>query len=334
MNRKRIILVALAAVLLAVVAGIAVWRLLVPEPAPAPTGLSVPIEMVEIQPGAFLMGSPEDEEDRNYFETRHPVRITYAFKMGKTEVTQRQWREVMGTTIQQQRDKAQQKGGGLPSLANRFSEQGLKIKDNPYGAFKEIIDKGLWSKLKWLAVGTEYRLPLHGEGDDYPMYHVSWDEAAEFCKRLTEQELVAGRLPAGMVYSLPTEAEWEYACRAGSTTRFANGDTEADLDKIGWYDGNSGNTTHPVGTKLPNDWGLYDMHGNVAEWCHDRYWYDYYPNGEAVDPSGPVKGHSRSFRGGGWSNPSRYCRSADRSSITPGDGIAFLGFRITRSRSE
>jgi formylglycine-generating enzyme required for sulfatase activity len=323
MKRKRIILVALAAVLVAV-AGIAVWWLLSPEPVPEPTGLSTPIEMVEIPPGEFLMGSPGGEEGREEWdtdETQHLVRITYAFKMGKTEVTQRQWREVMGTTIQQQRDKAQERS----SLGDRLKGLGFAIKDDAFGTFKDVRDNGVWKTLKAVVVG-EARWPLYGEGDDYPIYLVSWDDAMEFCHRLTEQERVVARLPAGYEYRLPTEAEWEYACRAGSTTRFANGGTEADLDKIGWCYGNSGDTSHSVGGKLPNAWGLYDMHGNVWEWCHD--WYDKFPDGEAINPFGSTTGSYRVYRGGAWNFLSRFCRSAYRGCHPPGSRDGYLGFRV------
>jgi formylglycine-generating enzyme required for sulfatase activity len=325
MKRKQIILVALTAVLVAV-AGVAVWRWLSPEPVPKPTGLSTPIELVEIPPGEFLMGSPKDEEGRFDHEPQHLVRITYAFKMGKYEVTQKQWREVMGTTIQQQRDKEQRDYGELPSFGKRLMELGKEIKDNPFGAFEEIRDSGVWQTVKWLAVGEVARWPLAGEGNEHPMYYVSWDEAAEFCRCLTDLERAAGRIPTGHKFRLPTEAEWEYACRTGSTTRFANGDTEGDLDKIGWYGDNSGGITHPVGTKLPNAWGLHDMHGNVWEWCHD--WYDDYPADEVVDSFGPATGSSRVFRGGSWSDPSRNCRSASRAGLAPGLRSFNLGFRV------
>jgi formylglycine-generating enzyme required for sulfatase activity len=324
MNRKQIILVALAAVLVAV-AGIAVWRLLSPEPVPEPTGLSTPIELVEIQPGEFLMGSPETEEGREEWgtdETQHLTRITYAFKMGKTEVTQKQWREVMGTTIQQQQ---QDKAHDRLALGGRIKDQVRRIKDDSILAFGVILEDGLWRTLKWLAVGEE-RWSLYGEGDDHPMYYVNWEEATEFCRRLTDLERVTGLLPPGQEYRLPAEAEWEYACRAGSTTRFANGDAEADLAKIGWYDGNSGSVTHPVGTKRANAWGLHDMHGNVWEWCHD--WYEDYPSGEVVDPFGPTTGSYRVLRGGSWFNPSRNCRSAYRVRNAPGLRSGSLGFRV------
>ena len=315
MNRKQILLVALTAVLVAV-AGIAVWRLLSPAP-----GLSTPIEMVDIQPGEFLMGSPTTEVDREDNERpQHPVKITYAFKMGKTEVTQKQWREVMGTTIRQQRDKAQDRS----SLGKRLKMLGKDIKDNPFGTFDEIQDEGMWKTIKAVAAGRN-RWPLYGEGDDYPMYWVNWGEATEFCQKLTELERVAGRLPPGQEYRLPAEAEWEYACRAGSITRFANGNTEAELDKIGWYGGNSG-ATHPVGAKIPNAWGLHDLHGNVWEWCLD--WYGDYSAEESFDPFGPATGTDQIARGGGWDSSFLICRSAERTRCWPSFRGKYLGFRV------
>jgi formylglycine-generating enzyme required for sulfatase activity len=339
MKRKWIIMVVLAAVLVAV-AGIAVWRLLSPAP-----GLSAPIEMVELLPGEFLMGSPEDEEDNYLANATLPqglelerispppqcqVRITYAFKMGKTEVTQKQWHEVMGTTIQQQRDKAQEQSSlWRSSLGDRLKELGEAIKDNSFGAFERIKDNGVWTTLKELAVGEE-RWSLDGEGDDHPMYYVNWEEATEFCRRLTDLERAAGRLPVGHVYRLPTEAEWEYACRAGSTTQFAEGDSEIDLDKVGWYYRNSGGTSHRVGTKLPNAWGLHDMHGSISEWCHD--WYADYPAGEVVNPFGPATGSDRIIRGGHWNSDAWNCRSAYRSNVRmPLITSSEIGFRIVLS---
>ncbi|HXP61012.1 MAG TPA: formylglycine-generating enzyme family protein, partial [Dongiaceae bacterium] len=123
-----------------------------------------------------------------------------------------------------------------------------------------------------------------------PVENVSWVEATNFCARLTEKERQAGRLPAGYVYRLPTEAEWEYACRARTTSRFSYGD-DTQYDKLGryaWCFRNGGGQTHPVGTKSPNRWGLYDMHGNVWEWCMD--WYGGYPGGSVTDPTGADHG--------------------------------------------
>ena len=146
-----------------------------------------------------------------------------------------------------------------------------------------------------------------GEGSQYPIYYVSWIDAIEFCRKLTERERRAGRLPEGYKYTLPTEAQWEYTCRAGTTGKYAG---NGNLEDMGWYSRNSGNSTHPVGQKTSNAWGLYDMHGNVWEWCLD--WYGDYPTGSVTDPTGPVSGSSRVLRGGYWNLSAWYSRSAYR----------------------
>ena len=147
---------------------------------------------------------------------------------------------------------------------------------------------------------------------------VSWFDATNYCGKLTQRERAAGRISTNSVYRLPTEAEWEYACRAWTSTRFSYGDDPGytNLTHYAWYDVNSGATTHPVGQKLPNPWGLYDMHGNVAEWCQD--WYGPYPGGIALDPQGPATGSTRMGRGGLWFRPASYCRSAWRRRPPPG----------------
>ena len=129
---------------------------------------------------------------------------------------------------------------------------------------------------------------------------------------------------------LPTEAQWEYACRAGSKTRYCFGDDASKLGDYAWYDANSGNTTHPVGEKKPNAWGLYDMHGNVWEWCQD--WYDagYYAKSPTNDPTGAATGLYRVIRGGCWIYPARYCRSAARINLfEPGFRASYLGLRVS-----
>jgi formylglycine-generating enzyme required for sulfatase activity len=160
-------------------------------------------------------------------------------------------------------------------------------------------------------------------GDDCPIENVSWNDAQEFIKRLNGKE--------GKTYRLPTEAEWEYACRAGSTSRYCFGDDEGKLSEYAWYTDNSGGRTHPVGTKKPNDWGLYDMHGNVWEWCED--WYGDYPSGKVTDPAGPSTGSERVLRGGGWGSDARTCRSATRSGGAPVNRFGIIGFRLSFSRS-
>jgi formylglycine-generating enzyme required for sulfatase activity len=177
---------------------------------------------------------------------------------------------------------------------------------------------------------------LYGEGDNYPMYYVSWYEAVEYCNKRSQKE---GLTPAYTIngtnvtwnrsasgYRLPTEAEWEYACRAGTTTAYNTG--ASITDDTGWYRENSGDTTHPVGQKPANAWGLYDMHGNVWEWCWD--WYGDYPSGAQTDPIGASSGSICVRRGGGWPYAAQYARSAYRGSFTPFLRFAFLGFRVVR----
>jgi formylglycine-generating enzyme required for sulfatase activity len=162
-----------------------------------------------------------------------------------------------------------------------------------------------------------------------PVEQVSWEDAVEFCRRLSElpEEKAAGR-----VYRLPTEAEWEYACRAGSTTAFSFGDKLHSLDNYAWFSDNSNEQTHPVGQKKPNAWGLYDMHGNVWEWCCD--WYGEYPKDAVSDPSGPSEGVRRVNRGGSWNNGAAYCRSSLRIRRNPAYRFPLNGFRLALSSRE
>jgi formylglycine-generating enzyme required for sulfatase activity len=132
---------------------------------------------------------------------------------------------------------------------------------------------------------------------------------------------------------LPTEAEWEYACRAGSTTRYCFGDDEAALMEYSWYGGNSDDRPHPVAQMKSNAWGLYDLHGNVWEWCSDWYDKDYYPKSPTADPTGPVTGSSRVNRGGGWHDDARNCQSWVRSRYQPTSRYIILGFRVARAPS-
>ena len=169
--------------------------------------------------------------------------------------------------------------------------------------------------------------PSEYKGANNPVEMVSWEDAVEFCRRLSE---LPAEKAAGNVYRLPTEAEWEYACRAGTTTKFSFGDDESDFGEYGWYRENSGRTTHPVGSKLPNAWGLYDMHGNVWEWCQD--WYGDYPSGSVTDPSGATSSSFRVLRGGGWDYSADGCRSAFRGRDLPScRDYGRLGFRVVRS---
>ncbi len=164
-----------------------------------------------------------------------------------------------------------------------------------------------------------------------PVESVSYYDAKAFCDKLNLKYL--NILPQGYKFDLPTEAQWEYACRAGTTTSLNSGknitsETGAcfNLDEIGWYDKNSGVSTHEVGKKKPNAWGIYDMHGNVWEWCRD--WYSDYPSSSVTDPTGPYGGYSRVRRGGSWFSIARSCRSALRSADDPGFRRNIIGFRL------
>jgi formylglycine-generating enzyme required for sulfatase activity len=159
-----------------------------------------------------------------------------------------------------------------------------------------------------------------------PVENVSWDDAVEFCVLLTVRDKALGRLPAGYEYRLPTEAEWEYACRAETTTRYSYSEEASLLGLYAWYSDNSNRKTHPVGTKLSNPWGLCDVHGNVWEWCLD--WKGTYPGGSVTDPKGPVDGSFRVLRGGSWSNDARDCRSAYRYGNPPSVLGNVIGFRV------
>lgn len=163
----------------------------------------------------------------------------------------------------------------------------------------------------------------HLDSSSLPVESISWYHAHTFCLFLSS---LPEEKEAGRVYRLPTEAQWEYACRAGSTSAYCYGDDSSMLDLYAWHGNNSSASTHPVGTKRPNAWGLYDMHGNVLEWCAD--WYAPYPNGTCSDPKGPATGYGRVFRGGSFDLCPQMCGSAFRSMNHPTYRMHNLGFRV------
>jgi formylglycine-generating enzyme required for sulfatase activity len=225
---------------------------------------SIGMKFILIPAGTFIMGSPSDDPERFKDEIHHQVTISRSFYIQTTEVTQRQWKQVMGSN---------------PSY------------------FKN-------------------------GGDDCPVENVSWNDVQEFIKELNRQERTEK-------YRLPTEAEWEYAARAGTTTKYSFGNSEDNLEKYAWYDKNSGNQTHPVGQKRPNAWDLYDMHGNVWEWVQD--WFGDYPSGHATDPTVPSPGSYRVVRGGSSGSFARSCRSVNRLCFSPNAKFYDLGFRLVRT---
>jgi formylglycine-generating enzyme len=167
------------------------------------------------------------------------------------------------------------------------------------------------------------------EGSDYAACYVSWNDAQEFCLALSKKD--------GKTYRLPTEAEWEYACRGGTTTVYHFGSDVSDLGEYAWWGGMVGNGNckseqyaHQVRRKKPNAFGLHDMHGNVFEWCQDCYGGDYYASPPAADPVGPTFGSSRVLRGGSWYYDAEPCRSANRSELSPDYRSCYIGFRVVR----
>jgi formylglycine-generating enzyme required for sulfatase activity len=164
--------------------------------------------------------------------------------------------------------------------------------------------------------------PRFMQTDEHPVVYVSWNDAVAFCEWLSQKE--------GKKYRLPTEAEWEYSCRAGTTTRYGFGDVESQLKDYAWYDKNSDRGTHSVGKKKANARGLYDMHGNVRQWCQDWYDKDYYTNRARQDPQGPGAGTDRVARGSSWSSEPRNCRAARRMGHKPDGRDNDLGFRVVR----
>jgi formylglycine-generating enzyme required for sulfatase activity len=179
---------------------------------------------------------------------------------------------------------------------------------------------------QWQAIMEDN--PSGHKGPQKPVENVSWDQCQTFLDRLNARfGTDTGK------FQLPTEAQWEYACRAGSTTKYCFGDDESQLGDYAWYDANSDGTTHPVGQKKPNAWGLYDMHGNVREWCADWYGESYYRQSPVDDPSGPATAWFRVVRGGYCKSPAGDCRAACRDDISPSSWVHYtsLGFRVSRS---
>ena len=220
---------------------------------------------------------------------------------------------------------------GTFRMGSPSNEVDRDVNEGPQTAV--TISRGFWmgkfevTQGEYLAVmGSN---PSNFTGDtNRPVDSVSWFNATNYCGKLTQRERAAGRISTNSVYRLPTEAEWEYACRAWTSTRFSYGDDPSytSLPDHAWYDGNSGGMTHSVGQKLPNPWGLHDMHGNIAEWCQD--WYGPYPGGIALDPQGPATGSARVSRGGLWLRPPSYCRSAFRFGLSPVSMPDGAGFRV------
>ncbi|MFZ4083771.1 MAG: formylglycine-generating enzyme family protein, partial [Pirellula sp.] len=274
---------------------------------PAEQTNSIGMKFRLIQPGTFMMGNersveelieqfPEMKNWNREWITRsdpsHSVRMSKGYYLGKYAVTVGDFKRFV--------DKVGYKTEGERDGKGAYGWTGKEWKQD--------------AKITW-------RNPGFTQTDQDPVVCVSWNDAESYCQWLSELE--------GKSYRLPTESEWEYACRAGSRTAYCFGDGEARLSEYAWYYGNSGNKTHPVGQKAPNAWGLYDMHGNVWECCSD--WYGDYLGGTLTDPTGASTGSYRVFRGGCWDNGAAYCRSACRLRFDPSIRRSALGFRLALS---
>ncbi len=228
--------------------------------------------------------------------------------------------------------------GSSLSAAQLVREYDTKEEDvtDEFPQHQVRISKSFWMGQTEVTQG-QYESVMNAQpwsGKDYvredannPAVFVNWDDAATFCRKLSQQE--------GKLYRLPTEAEWEYACRAGTTARFSFGDSDSSLGDYAWFCDNAyavdQNYAHPVGQKKPNPWGLYDMHGNVWEWCIGWYDKDYYSNSLSVDPN-PPSGHTASLRGGSWGCSEGDLRCTVRLRNNPTYRLNSLGFRVVRSQ--
>jgi len=288
-------------------------------------------DFILIPAGSFVMGSPEDEARRSRYEVQHLVNLTHDFWMKRTEVTNEEYRRLAQWALDQ--DMIEMTGDSIIVLRDKFGAQNLFLTLNADG-----------SELDFDAVGDTLILYDVGFGinPNHPVKYLSWWGAAAYCDWLSITE---GRLPAyehttwevdhynTEGYRLPTEAEWEYAARGGTQTAFAgHGINELlcgpdSLAAQAWYCFNASDWTRPVGQLLPNDYGLFDMHGNVWELCNDWLASDYYTTGPRDDPTGPELGYFRISRGGSWGWPARYARAAQRGSHSVGQTIEYEGFR-------
>lgn len=261
-------------------------------------------DVVYIHAGTFTMGSPEGEENRDAGEVQHQVTLTKGFYMAKYQTTNAQFAAFLNAI-------------GVGSDGKCPATDSYPTAQHPEKVLVSDCTKKDNSTYPWgMKWNNNQWEPMSGYSD-YPAIYVSWFGADEYA-----------HWQGG---SLPTEAQWEYACRAGSTTAWSFGNNKNQLGDYGWYQNNSERKTHPVGTKLPNAWGLYDMHGNVYEWCLDGWTKEYSPD-PVVDPLIPMNQapdiDSRMRRGGMYGNYAGYCRSAHRNADTSNASDYYNGFRI------
>ena len=235
------------------------------------TANGVSFKMIRVNGGTFTMGATSEQESDAESDEKPAHQVTLStYYIGETEVTQDLWQAVMGSTVAQQRDKANKE----------------------------------WS--------------LRGGGGNYPMYYISWEECQTFISRLNSL--------TGRSFRLPTEAEWEFAARGGNQSRGYKYSGSNSLGNVAWNTDNSGNETHPVKQKSPNELGLYDMSGNVWEWCQDCY--GSYSSSSQTNPTGASSGSYRVYRGGSWGNDAGDCRVSVRNDYAPDARGDYLGLRL------
>jgi formylglycine-generating enzyme required for sulfatase activity len=251
---------------------------------------SIGMKFVLIPPGTFEMGSPEDDKERSSEEEQHEVEITRPFYLGVYAVTQKQFKEVMGYH------------------SSHFSTDGTCKPGNSYDS---------------VPAGGNVKVKALNSTDDLPVENVSWEEARAFNKKLAERP---EERKSGRKYRLPSEAEWEYACRGGATSYRVFHWGNSGSSTLANFDRKLGRTC-AVGSYPPNAFGLFDMHGNVWQWCQDWYGKHYYGDSPRKDPPGPGAGSERVIRGGFWDSPTRDCRSANRFRFLPDRRNCTVGFR-------
>ena len=257
-------------------------------------GEGASIELVRISKGQFTQGSPESEQGREIDEAAREVTLSSEFYLGATPVTVGQFRRFVVETNHKTEAESGPSGG--------FGVVGGELVQQP--------------QFNW-------RNPGYAQTDEHPVTIVTFADATAFLNWLSGK--------SGRTMILPTEAQWEYSCRAGSATSYCYGDDVQELSQYAWYDANRTGVPHAVGEKKPHAWGLYDMHGNVWEWCWDRY--GKYPSEPVTDPVGPKEGSNRVYRGGGWSDVAAICRSAFRNGFDPSFRRFNFGFRVALSPS-
>ena len=267
--------------------------------------------MIFVEGGSFIMGCTP--EQGNCYEGERPThKVTLTdFYMGEFEVTQKFWHVIMGTNLREQwlANEMHKEGGGYIVTAS-----------------KKIDGVVIPGQVLFTADERSKTISLYGEGENYPIYFINYVDCEQFCNRLNQ--LLADQLPEGYKFRIPTEAQWEYAARGGKMSRNYTFSGSNNIDEVAWYDTNSEEKTREVGKRIKNELGIYDMSGNVWEWCRDRYNANYYSRSAFINPLGSEKGNEYVLRGGSWNQKDWSCRIATRHKAEPIAYTNNYGFRL------